>query len=113
MLPGEQFKIKTLSLEKTPGLLSYLAQKDEFYPLRQYLDENLDVTVNTDNPFISNSSMTKEYIVASRMIGGLTKWEVLRLIKNSFRGAAIPKDEKRKLMNEIDDEIYEILINEG
>jgi adenosine deaminase len=105
-------KIKLLSLEKTLGLLSFLAQKDEFYPLRQYLDENLDVTINTDNPFISNSTMTKEYIVAASMIGGLTKWEILRLIKNGFRGAAIPKEEKRELMNEIDNEIYEILLNE-
>jgi adenosine deaminase len=83
-----------------------------FYPLRQYLDENLDVTVNTDNPFVSDSNMTKEYLVAARLTGGLSRWEILRLIKNGFRAAAIPKDEKRKLMNEIDDEIYEILQNE-
>jgi adenosine deaminase len=82
------------------------------YPLRQYLNENLDVTINTDNPVVSASDLTQEYIVAARLAGGLTKWEVLRLIKNGFRAAAIPKEEKRKLMNEIDDEIFEILLNE-
>jgi adenosine deaminase len=87
-------------------------EKSDSYPLRQYLDENLDVTINTDNPFISNSALTEEYLAAARVIGGLTKWEILRLIKNGFRAAAIPKDEKRQLMNEIDDEIYELLLNE-
>jgi len=82
------------------------------YPLRQYLNENLDVTINTDNPFVSNSNITLEFLFAARLIDGLTKWEVLRLIKNGFRAAAIPKEEKRVLMNEIDDEIYEILLNE-
>lgn len=82
------------------------------YPLRQYLDENLDVTINTDNPFVNSANLTEEYLFAAQMIGGLTRWEILRLIKNSFRGAAIPKEEKRKLMDKIDDEIFEILLND-
>lgn len=82
------------------------------YPLRQYLDQNLDVTLNTDNPYISDTFITKEYLVAARLIRGLSKWEILRLLKNSFRSAAVPKDEKRMLMNEIDEEIYNILLNE-
>lgn len=86
--------------------------KSSAYPLKQYLEENLDVTVNTDNPFISNTDLTKELLVASRLSGRLTKWEILRLIKNGFRAAAIPKKEKRMLMNEIDEEIYDILLRE-
>ncbi len=85
----------------------------DYYPLRQYLNENLDVTVNTDNPFISDSNLTIEYLVSAWLAGGLTKWEILRLIKNSFRSTSIPKEQKRLLMNEIDDEIYNILMNEG
>jgi len=88
------------------------AQSD-YYPLRQYLNENLDVTINTDNPFISDSNLTIEYLVSAWLAGGLTKWEVLRLIKNSFRSTSIPKEQKRLLMNEIDDEIYNLLMNEG
>ena len=89
----------------------YLISRDEYYPLRQYLNANLDVTINSDNPRVSEATLSKEFLVAARLVGGLTKWEILRLIKNSFRGAAIPKDEKRKLMNEIDDEIYELMLH--
>jgi len=86
--------------------------KEERYPLRQYLMENIDVTINTDNPFISNTTLTDEFMVAAKMAGGLTKWEILRLIKNSFRSAALPKEQKKRLMDEIDDEIYSLLLDE-
>ena len=86
--------------------------KEECYPLRQYLMENIDVTINTDNPFISNTTLTDEFMVAAKMAGGLTKWEILRLIKNSFRSAALPKEQKKRLMDEIDDEIYSLLLDE-
>lgn len=82
------------------------------YPLRQYLQENLDVTINTDNPFVNNANIVQEYLFAANLIGGLSKWEILRLIKNSFRGTAISKKDKRKLMNEIENEIFEILADE-
>jgi adenosine deaminase len=99
---------------KAPGSSGQLDHRSpECYPLRQYLDDNLDVTINTDNPMISSATLSQEYIVAAKYSGGLTKWEVLRLIKNAFRSAAIPKQEKRELMNKIDDEIFEILLNEA
>ena len=116
---NEKFKdvlgSKQVSFKQEEEQMSDIWYKEDerAYPLRQYLDNNLDVTINTDNPFISDSNMTKEYIVGASLIGGLSKWEILRLIKNSFRGAAISKTEKRKLMNEIDEEIYEFLLNES
>jgi adenosine deaminase len=87
-------------------------KKPIYYPLRNYLMENIDVTINTDNPFVSGSNLTDEYLVAAKYAGGLSKWEILRLIKNSFRSAAIPKKQKKLLMNEIDDEIYNLLLEE-
>lgn len=86
--------------------------EEGYYPLRQYLMENIDVTINTDNPFVSGTTLTDEFMVAAKMAGGLTKWEILRLIKNSFRSAALPKEQKKRLMDEIDDEIYNFLLDE-
>jgi len=87
-------------------------EDEKYYPLRQYLMENIDVTINTDNPFVSGATLTDEFMVAAKMAGGLTKWEILRLIKNSFRSAALPKEQKKRLMDEIDDEIYNYLLDE-
>ena len=82
------------------------------YPLRTLLDENIDVTINTDNPFVNGANLTEDYLVGACLAGNLTKWEILRIIKNGFKATSIPKQEKRLLMDEIDAEIYEILLNE-
>jgi len=105
-------KYDAIPLENRNDKNIYKDQKKNYYPLRQYLMENLDVTINTDNPFVSGSTLTEEYLIAAHLAGGLTKWEILRLVKNSFRSAAIPKELKKLLMNEIDDEIYNILLEE-
>jgi adenosine deaminase len=87
-------------------------ESTKYYPLRHYLMENLDVTINTDNPYVSDCTLTKEFLVSASLAGGLTKWEVLRLIKNSFKSAALLKEDKKLLLNEIEDEIYSILLEE-
>lgn len=105
-------KISWTPIEQKDRNNKDVAKDAKYYPLRQYLHENMDVTINTDNPFVSGATLTEEYLVAAKYAGGLTKWEVLRLIKNSFRSASIPREQKRMLMNEIDDEIYTILMEE-
>ncbi|MFH0734639.1 MAG: hypothetical protein V1773_07055 [bacterium] len=98
----------------------YSGKEAEIYPLREYFNKGLTVTVNTDNPVVSESNMTKEYIFAAAIskhnenanIDGFSKWEMLRLIKNSFKSASIPKEAKRKLLCEIEQELFEILTNE-
>lgn len=50
----------------------------EIYPLKEYLDAGLRVTVNTDNPGISRTDFTNEIHRAARLSpGGLTLWEIL------------------------------------
>lgn len=82
------------------------------YPLRQYLDKKIAVTINVDNPTVSNSNLTEEFLVAAKLSGGLTKWEILKIIKNGFKYASIPLPEKNKCMNEIDEEIFYLMQEE-
>jgi len=83
------------------------------YPLRQYLEKGLAVTVNTDNRGISRTTMTDEYLTAARLTkGGLTRWEILRLVKNSFKAAFLPKDEKDRLLKETDKIIFDRILDE-
>lgn len=110
ILTRKEGSYKSINEDKRNDKKEYI--KSEYYPLRQYLMENLDVTINTDNPYVSGSTLTEEYLIAADLSGGLTKWEILRLIKNSFRSAAIPKEQKKLMMNEIDDEIYNLLLEE-
>lgn len=72
------------------------------YPLRKYMDEKIRVTVNTDDPGMSRTNVTNELLKAARLTrGGLSLWDILSLLYNSFEMAFLPYREKMKLLNEM------------
>lgn len=77
------------------------------YPLRQFLELGLPLTLGTDNPGISRTTLANEYITAARMTaGGLTHWEVLALIKQGFSHNFLPAAEREALMKRIDKNVF-------
>ncbi len=83
------------------------------YPLQEYMQHGITVTINTDNRGISDTTMSNEYLEAARLTeGGLSKWEILRLVKNGFKAAFLPKDEKDRLIKEIDDRVFHLILDE-
>lgn len=82
------------------------------YPLRNYLRDRLSVSINTDNPYVSDSNLTKEYLFAAKLNGGLTKWQILKLILYSFKSVTIHKNLKSSLMKEINEDIFELMLEE-
>ncbi|MBN2400907.1 MAG: hypothetical protein JXN64_00765, partial [Spirochaetes bacterium] len=79
----------------------------KIYPLTFYFNENINVTINSDNPSVSDSTLTEEYLFASKMSGGLSRWNILKIVKNGFKNISTDKFEKEKLMREIEDEIFQ------
>lgn len=80
------------------------------YPLKKYLDQGLKITINTDDPGISLTDLTREYHKAACMTkGGLSKWEILQIIRNGFRSAFLPFDEKRQLLISMEEKILKLL----
>lgn len=77
------------------------------YPLRFYYDFGLPVAICTDNPCISNASMTEEYMEACRRSEGFSKWDILRIIKMGFKNAFLPKEEVARMLQRIGNEIYD------
>lgn len=83
------------------------------YPLKQFLDAGVKVTVNTDNHGISKTNITKEFLQAAKMTeGGLSKWDILWILKNGFKGAFLPLDIKNQLLRTVDTEILDLLNEE-
>jgi len=61
------------------------------YPLRRFLEAGLPLTLCTDNPGISRTTLADEYLAAARMsAGGLTLWEALALMRQAFNHAFLP-----------------------
>ncbi|TSE29914.1 Aminodeoxyfutalosine deaminase [Tepidimonas taiwanensis] len=76
------------------------------YPLREFLDAGLPLTLCTDNPGISRTTLANEYVVASRLTpGGLTLWEALTLMYQSFARSFLPAVDRQELMHAADAKI--------
>lgn len=82
----------------------------ENYPLKNYLNLGLKVTVNTDNPGISRTSASFELQRAARLThGGLSRWDILQLIKNGFSAAFTQFEKRRELILQAEKDILTLI----
>jgi len=78
------------------------------YPLRGFIDSGLPLSLCTDNPGISTTTLADEFLTAARMTPtGLTRWEALALIRQGFTHAFLPAAERDDLHKHIDRLTYE------
>ncbi|MDY0132212.1 MAG: CRISPR-associated ring nuclease [Desulforegulaceae bacterium] len=81
------------------------------YPLKFYLDKGLKVTINTDNPGISKTDFTNEFLKAAKMTeNGLSLWEIFILIRNGFKSAFADRQTKTKLIKNAENEILDLIL---
>jgi len=107
----QRFRDRNIVIELCPSSnfqICNFNQTDKPYPLRKYLKEGVKVTLNTDNPGISRTSITKEYFFMTQY-EALTKLKVIQLLRNSLQGVFLPKNEKKQLIVKIEEELYHIL----
>lgn len=71
------------------------------YPLKDYLDANIAVTVNTDNIGISAASLSDNLLLAARLCPGLTRLELLRILRNAADAAFGPADLRQDLVESL------------
>ena len=109
MCPSSNFQIVGFKDNYYPDETSHLPD----YPLKAYLDKELKVSVNTDNPGISITNQTRELHRAARLTPqGLSKWDILQLVCNGFRTAFYPYKEKKQLIRKVENIIGKLIKNE-
>ncbi|OQW66525.1 MAG: adenosine deaminase [Proteobacteria bacterium ST_bin11] len=85
---------------KTKGLPNY-----PLLPL--WRDKGLPLTLCTDNPGISTTTLADEYLTAARMTNGeISQWDALAMIKQGFVHAFLPAQDKERLLKNIDAKLY-------
>ena len=115
-----RFRDRRIGIELCPSSnMQIVGFKDTFlpsssdqgvYPLKTYLEQGLRVTVNTDNPGISRTSPSMELHRAARMTpGGLSLWEILQLVRNSFRSSFADQQVRGRLIREAENSLMFIL----
>ena len=74
------------------------------HPLKFYFDFGLRVTVNTDNRLITDTTVTKELMLAHREMG-FTLQDLVELIVQGWKSAFLPFREKSDALERVNAEI--------
>lgn len=76
------------------------------HPLQRLLELGVPVAICTDNPAFSGTRSALEHLVASRMCGGLSLWDVLALTRQAFVHCFLPAAEREALVKETDAAVF-------
>jgi aminodeoxyfutalosine deaminase len=86
-----------LSSNVSTGLLARVQE----HPLDRFLGEGLTVTLNSDDPVMFGTSLTREMELAAEIFT-LDRARLVRLLGNAARAAFLPEVEKQALAEEIE-----------
>lgn len=78
------------------------------HPIKFYFDYGLRVTVNTDNRLITDTTVTKELLLAHKHCG-LSLEDITTILVSGFKSAFLPYREKTDMLVEVNREIAEVL----
>jgi len=94
----DKFKNRRITLEMCPTSNDQIIGFNNDYPLFDYLERGVRVTVNTDNPGISKTSFSQEFVKVNEISHRkMTQWEAIQLIKNAFSASFSHYDKKQEL----------------
>ncbi|WP_077621822.1 adenosine deaminase [Sediminibacillus massiliensis] len=82
------------------------------YPVRDYFDYGLPVTINTDNLTVSNTTISREYQILHEKYG-FDKDEMVQLVLNGINAAFVDKEQKALLVNRFLETAKNINMNES
>jgi adenosine deaminase len=74
------------------------------HPFKYYFDQRIRVTLNTDNRLVSNTSLSREYMLAQETFE-LTMPDLREIIINGFKSAFVSHQERREMIRSVVDEL--------
>jgi adenosine deaminase/aminodeoxyfutalosine deaminase len=71
------------------------------HPVRKFFEQGLMVTLNTDDPAMFQTSLTKEYELAQQEFG-FSNEHLREMARNSFEASFLPVEKKLRFLQKID-----------
>jgi adenosine deaminase/aminodeoxyfutalosine deaminase len=71
------------------------------HPVKQLFDQGLMITLNTDDPAMFSTSLTREFDLAQQT-HGFTDEQLRELARNSFEASFLPSPKKLEVLNLLD-----------
>ena len=85
----------------TSNLRTGCCPKIEDHPVRNYFDQGMMITLNSDDPAMFGTSLTQEYRLAQDCFG-FTGEHLRELARNSFEASFLPPEKKLQFLNLLD-----------
>ena len=98
----KELQKKGIGVEMCPisNLQTKAVESTKEYPMREFLDSGLRVTVNTDNRTVSNTTLTKELEFVQKVYG-ITDEEVHLMMKNAVDVAFADDAVKNRILKKL------------
>jgi len=71
------------------------------HPVKEYFDEGIMITLNSDDPAMFMTSLAREYQIVQDQFG-FTDEHLRELARNSFEAAFLPVEKKLEFLNLFD-----------
>ncbi|MEO8194590.1 MAG: adenosine deaminase [Gemmatimonadales bacterium] len=91
----------------TSNVQTHAAKSYETHPVRQYFDQGMSLTLNTDNRLMSGTTLTDEYVFAAKHLH-FTMDELCAMALNGFENAFLPWEERVNLLAKVSAEMAAI-----
>ncbi|MGQ0715487.1 MAG: adenosine deaminase [Gemmatimonadaceae bacterium] len=91
----------------TSNVQTHAAESFRAHPVRAYFDRGMNVVLNTDNRLMSGTTLTDEYLLATRH-HGFTFDELATIALNGFTSAFIPWEDRQRLVQRAREEIQRL-----
>lgn len=85
----------------TSNLRTGVCRAIQDHPVRNYFDQGLMITLNTDDPALFGTTLTHEYQIAQESFG-FTDEHLRELARNSFEASFLPAEKKLEFLNLFD-----------
>ena len=85
----------------TSNLRTGCCKTAEEHPVRNYFDQGMMITLNTDDPALFRTSLAREYQFAQETYG-FTDEHLRELARNSFEASFLPAEKKLELLSLFD-----------
>jgi adenosine deaminase/aminodeoxyfutalosine deaminase len=85
----------------TSNLRTGVCKSAADHPVKNYFDQGLMITLNTDDPALFGTSLAREYQFAQDTFG-FTEEHLRELARNSFEASFLPADKKLELLSLFD-----------
>jgi aminodeoxyfutalosine deaminase len=85
----------------TSNVLTGCCPRLEDHPVRQYFDQGLMLTLNTDDPAMFRTSLCREYAIAQKTFG-FTEEQLREIARNSFEASFLDAEHKVRMLDLFD-----------